>query len=175
VAVSPDGATLYAVNSGPGTVTALDTATGAIRWGPLAVGKNASEAVATTDGKKLYVSVRHEDLVQVVDLSNPAAPRVLDSAVAVGDQPDTLQLTPERRTLVVALRASPAQVDLVDTRSLGVRSVQIPGAATTGHQALSPDGAFTFVAVEGPESVAGLAIIDNREALRPQTPRGGAA
>lgn len=168
VGISADGGTLYAVNTGANTVTALDAFTGAIAWGPLNVGKGPSEAIPTRDGKKLYVSIRDEDIVQVVDLNVPGSPRLLPNPVSVGDQPDTLQLTPDGDLLIVALRGAPARVDLVETRSLSVRSVEIPGATTTGHQSLSLDGQLTFVAIEGakgkdePEGVPGLAVIDNR-------------
>jgi DNA-binding beta-propeller fold protein YncE len=168
VGVSADGRTLYAVNTGTDTVTALDASTGAIAWGPLHVGKGPSEVAVTSDGKRAYVSIRDEDLVRVVDLSSPGAPRLLDPPIGVGDQPDTLQLTPDGRTLVVASRGTPARVDLVDTASGSVRPLEISRATTTGHQALSRDGQFTFVAIEGamgkdePEGVPGVAVIDNR-------------
>ena len=103
VGVSADGRTLYAVNTGTDTVTALDASTGAIVWGPLQVGKGPSEVAVTSNGERAYVSVRDEDLVRVIDLSTRGAPRLLDPPIAVGDQPDTLQLTPDGRTLVVAL------------------------------------------------------------------------
>ena len=168
VGISADGRTLYAVNTGANTVSALDASTGAFAWGPLTVGKGPSEVAPARDGKKLYVSIRDEDMVQVIDLSVPGSPRLLPNPVSVGDQPDTLELTPDGGLLIVALRGTPARVDLVETRGLSVRSVEIPGATTTGHQSLSADGQVTFVAIEGakgkdePEGVPGLAVIDNR-------------
>lgn len=168
VGVAMDGKTLYAVNTGTDTVTALDSSTGAVLWGPLRVGKGPSEVAIAPDGKRAFVSIRDEDLVQIIDLTAPGGPRVVDSPIVVGNQPDTLQLTPDGRTLVVALRGTPARVDLVDTVTASVRPLQIPGATTTGHQALSPDGQLTFVAVEGVkgkdevEGVPGVAVIDNK-------------
>lgn len=168
VGVSADGKTLYAVNTGTDTVTALAASTGAIIWGPLQVGKGPSEVAVASDGKRAYVSIRDEDLVRVIDLSTPATPHVIEPPIAVGDQPDTLQLTPDGRTLVVALRGTPARVDLVDTVTGSVRPLEIPRATTTGHQALSGDGQLTFVAIEGakgkdePQGVPGVAVIDNR-------------
>lgn len=168
VGVATDGKTLYAVNTGTDTVTALDASTGTVLWGPLKVGKGPSEVAVAPDGKRAYVSIRDEDLVQVIDLSVPGRARSVDPPIVVGDQPDTLQLTPDGRTLVVALRGTPARVDLLDTATASVRPLQIPGATTTGHQALSPDGQLTFVAVEGAkgkdetEGVPGVAVIDNK-------------
>jgi hypothetical protein len=39
-----------------------------------------------------------------------------------------------------------ARVDLIDTRTLQVTPVFVEGATTTGHQWLSPDGRYTYVA-----------------------------
>ena len=79
----------------------------------------------------------------------------------VGTRPDTLQLTPDGKLLVVTLRGMPAQISLLDTRTFAVRIVDIPGHVTTGHHWLSEDGRQTFVAVERP---GGLAVVDNRTA-----------
>jgi hypothetical protein len=60
-----------------------------------------------------------------------------------------------------------ARVDLIDTRSLRVTPVFIHGATTTGHQWLSPDGRYTYVAIESAPGLPlppGVAVIDNRGA-----------
>jgi hypothetical protein len=77
----------------------------------------------------------------------------------VGTQPDTLRLAADGKVLVVALRGTPAQISLLDTSSLQVRTVTIPGHLTTGHEWLSANGKFTFVALESP---AGVAVVDNQ-------------
>jgi YVTN family beta-propeller protein len=164
--------TVYAVNSAADTFTALSTATGTPRWFDLPVGDQPSEVLVTPNGRTAYLSIRGEDKVAVYDLAS-GTPRKTGE-VTVGDQPDTLQLTPDRRTLVVAVRgtfASPtgvaARVDLVDTRKLRTTPVWIAGATTTGHQWLSPDGRWTFVAIEsaaGAPLPPGVAVIDNRRA-----------
>jgi DNA-binding beta-propeller fold protein YncE len=128
--------------------------------------------LVTPSGRIAYISIRGEDKIGVFRLAG-AGPRKA-AEVAVGDQPDTLQLTPDGKTLVVALRGtfpSPsgtaARVDLIDTRSLRVTPVFIEGATTTGHQWLSPDGRYTYVAIEsaaGAPLAPGVAVIDNRSA-----------
>jgi YVTN family beta-propeller protein len=170
--VGRDARTLYAVNSEADTFTALDAATGRPRWFDVPVGDQPSEVLVTPNGRTAYISIRGEDRIRVYALGRGNPRQVAE--VPVGDQPDTLQLTPGRRTLVVALRGSfptpqgmAARVELIDTRSLQVTPVLITGATTTGHQWLSPDGRYTYVAIESATGSAlppGVAVIDNRKA-----------
>ena len=157
VTVSPDGKTLYAVNSGANELVALTADNGAREWS-LPMGENPSEMVVAPGGRIGYVSVRNEHTVKVVDLATPA---VIDE-VRVGTEPDTLQLTNDAKTLVVALRGTPAYVTLVDTGDLtGLRWVELDGR-TTGHQWLSADDRHTFVAVESEAGAGSLGVVDNR-------------
>jgi YVTN family beta-propeller protein len=147
--VTQDGKTLYAANSDENTIAALDAQTGVLLWS-LDVGAKPSEILVTPDGEIGYVTVRDENKVKVVDLT---VPEIIDGVV-VGEQPDTLQLTPDLKTLVVALRGTPAQVALLDTATLVVTPVDITPGQTTGHHWLSANGRYTFVAIEEPGSVA---------------------
>ena len=109
------------------------------------------------------MSIRNENKVKEVDLT---VPRLTGREAKVGVEPDTLQLTPDQTTLVVALRGTPAQVSLVKTKApqLQVTRVSVPGR-TTGHQWLSRSGRYTFVATEGPPvGAAGFSVIDNTTA-----------
>lgn len=164
--VSNDGLTVYATNSlgsssasPPGTVSAIDVATGTLRW-EVVVGQNPSEILVTNDEKTAYVTVRTENVVKVLDLTTD--PPMVSATVPIGNQPDTLQLTNDDKTLVVALRGTPA-VTLMDTRTFETRTVPVAGT-TTGHQWLSANGSYTFVAVVGPSGQSGIAVIDNRTA-----------
>ncbi len=151
---TPDGK-LYAVNEGSNDLAALDATTGQLLW-TLPVGNRPSEVLATPDGRRAYVSVRNEDKVKVVAL----ATRAIVGEALVGTQPDTLQLTDDGRILVVALRGTPAQVVFLDTSTLSVTTVNA-GGTTTGHEWLSADSRFTFVAIEGPGDLGSVAVIDN--------------
>jgi YVTN family beta-propeller protein len=156
MSVTQDGKTLFTANQVVNEIAALDALTGAIKWS-LPVGGMPSEVLATTDGKIAYVSLRNDTKVQVVDLDR----RAIVAEVVVGQQPDTLLLTPDGRTLVVTLRGNPAQIAIVDTaNNLAVRQVNI-GGTLAGHHWLSADGRYSFVAVEGPASVA---VVDNQAA-----------
>jgi DNA-binding beta-propeller fold protein YncE len=157
--ISNDGRNLYATNAGTAnTIVKLDARTGTLVW-ETPIGNNPSEILVTQDDKLAYVSVRNENKIRVVDVSGPA-PVVIGNAEADG-QPDTLSLTNDGKTLVVGLRSSPtgrARAALIDTETLITRYVEMPNHTTTGHQWLSANGKFTFMAVESPGAVA---VIDN--------------
>lgn len=157
--ITRDGKNLFATNAGSAnTISKLDATTGAMLW-EIAIGNNPSEILVTPDGKTAYISLRSEHRIQVVDVSGEV-PLLLGSAEAQRE-PDTLSLTNNGKTLVVGLRASPtgrARMGLIDTGSLATTYVEMPGHTTTGHQWLSANGRYTFIAVESPGAVA---VIDN--------------
>jgi YVTN family beta-propeller protein len=157
-----DGKFLYAANSdvvntaSNGYVVKLDAATGTILWS-LNVGNQPSEVTVTPNGKIGYVTVRGENTVKVLDLESAA----IVGSVAVGTQPDTALLTPDGRLLTVALRGNPAQMTIIDTATLSATIVNLTGVLA-GHHDVSPDGRFTYVAVEGGAGLPpGIAIVDN--------------
>jgi DNA-binding beta-propeller fold protein YncE len=159
--ITRNGKDLYATNSRvvrtqPGDVAHLDARTGELLCNTV-VGADPSEILVTPNGKLGYVSVRRENKVKELDLSG-RCPVLTGREAVVGTMPDTLQLTNDGQTLVVALRGTPAQISLLDTESFTVQIVNIPGHTTTGHHWLSANGKFTFVAVESP---GGLAVVDN--------------
>lgn len=159
--ITNDGRDLYATNSRsnrslPGDVARLDARTGALLCNTI-VGADPSEIVVTPNGLIGYVTVRRENKVKELDLGS-TCPALTGREALVGTMPDTMRLTNDGQTLVVALRGTPAQVTLLDTHSFATQVVTIPGHATTGHQWLSANGKLTFVAVESP---GGVAVLDN--------------
>ncbi|HSH77289.1 MAG TPA: YncE family protein [Herpetosiphonaceae bacterium] len=155
VNVTRDGKILLATNSVANEIAALNALTGERLW-TLPVGTNPSEVLASHNGKRAYVSIRNEDMLQVIDLEEPA---LLD-AVYVGDQPDTLQLSPNGSMVVIGLRGTPAQLATVNVGGdLSVEWVNIAGT-TTGHNALSANGRYSFIAIEG--GTPGVAVIDHQ-------------
>ncbi|MGH2405548.1 MAG: beta-propeller fold lactonase family protein [bacterium] len=146
---------LYAVSEVSNELAAIDVRARSLSW-TLVVGNRPSEILVTPDGRTAYVSIRNENKIKVVDLQR----RAVTGEAAVGVQPDTLQLTSDRRTLIVGLRGVPAQLAFVDTTTLQVTWVDV-GGTTTGHQWLSEDSRFTFVAVEGPGDLGSVAVVDN--------------
>ena len=73
----------------PATPWSPSTLTGAIQWS-MRTGANPSELHITHDGRTGYLSVRNDDVVEVLDL----AARQVTRRIPVGDQPDTVQLSP---------------------------------------------------------------------------------
>ena len=162
--ITRDGKDLYATNSRsnrslPGDVAKLDARTGELLCNTI-VGADPSEILATPNGLTGYVSVRRENKVKELDLGGPC-PVLTGREALVGTMPDTMRLTNDKQTLVVALRGTPAQITLLDTHSFATQIVTIPGHATTGHQWLSANGRYTFVAVESGALPAGVAVVHN--------------
>jgi DNA-binding beta-propeller fold protein YncE len=167
--ISRDGEDLYATNEGAtqsamGTLSKLDAETGELVW-EVPIGIRPSEVLVSR--QIAYVTVRNENKVKVLDVGE-AEPELLHQ-VAIGGMPDTMQLTRDRKTLVVGLRAIP-QMALMDTRSLEVRPVTFTGYGISGHQWLTPDGRYTFIALESTVTIrpGAIATVDNRsgEVLR---------
>ena len=166
--ITRDGKDLYATNTRtnrdlPGDVAKLDAHTGELLCNTI-VGADPSEILVTPSGRFAYVSVRRENKVKELDMGGPC-PVLTGREAVVGAMPDTLCLTNDKKTLVVTLRGSPAQITLLDTDSFATQTLTIPGHNTTGHHWLSANGRYTFVAVEAgspPNGLpAGLAVIDN--------------
>ena len=155
VAFSPDGGTLYVASEGAGTVSALAVPSGAPLRSLNVPG--AHELLPSPDGRRLYVSSRPLDLFRVIDLET----WTVTASIPLG-RPDTISASPNGKVLTVGLRTMPASVALVDAESFTVtETIQVAGAGTlAGHQWLSPNRRYTFVAFEGPG--AGLAVIDHR-------------
>jgi DNA-binding beta-propeller fold protein YncE len=160
---SPNGRTLFVASDASNEVVALDPRTGEVLW-RLAV-PGAHELAVTRNGKTAYVARRTANRLSVIDLSRPDA----YTDVLTLQIPDTLQLAAGDRLLTVGLRAMPAQVAVVDTRTLEYELVRIgPFAdATTiaGHQWTSRHGRYTFAAFEGGGS-PGVDVIDHRDGNR---------
>ena len=161
--ITRDGKDLYTTNEGAtqsamGTLSRLDAESGAILW-EVPIGVRPSEVLVSR--KLAYVTVRNENNVKVLDVSG-AKPALLHE-VAIGGMPDTMQLTRNRKTLVVGLRTIP-QMALMDTRSLEVRPVTFAGYGISGHQSLTPDGRYTFIALESTATIrpGAIATVDNR-------------
>jgi YVTN family beta-propeller protein len=153
-APSPEGKMLYAVNSSANKLVALDARTGAIEWS-MPTGSNPSEFHVLRDGKTGYLSVRNLDEIDVVDL----VARQVVRKIPVGDQPDTVQIAPDESFLVVALRATPAEVDVVDLRSFSVSKVVFTGVRLAGHNWLSANARYSYVSLDDP---GGVGVIDHR-------------
>ncbi len=166
-----DGKWILAANEATSSVTILDLPGGKI-VGTVPTGGPPSEVLVTPDGKTAYISLRTGS-IKVVDL--PAG--AVRGEVALPAAADTLQLTPDGRHLAVALRGQPAQLSVLDTKSLTiVRTIDLAGVGTiAGHNWSSANGRYSYVAYMGGAS-PGVAVVDHRSNSVVQTlayPGGG--
>jgi DNA-binding beta-propeller fold protein YncE len=143
---SPDDRFVFVPHEGQNLVTKVSRRTGIVRAevnpGP-AADSSPSEVLPTRDGRTLFVSMRVEDTVRTIDLDTFT---VTGDVVAVGDQPESLILTPGERTLIVSLRGTPARLAIVETDPLSLeQTLDIAGTGTFGDLAIaSPDGRFVY-------------------------------
>ena len=159
---SPDGNTVYVANEVVNELSALNPRTGELLW-TMPV-PSIHELIVTRHGRTAYASCRSASELRVVDLAR----HLVTATVPLGPMPDTLQLSENEMELTVGLRGTPAQVAVVNTRTLTSELVTIGGAGTiAGHQWTSPNGRITFAAFEGPG--AGVAVIDHRRGSVIQT------
>jgi len=161
---SPDGDTVYVANDVGNELAALDPRTGTVRW-TMAV-PAAHELILSRDGETAYVTCRAVSELRVIDLEH----QTVEATIPLGPLPDTLQLSRNGKQLTVGLRGTPAQLAIVDTRTLTFQTVTIAHGAGTiaGHQWTSRDGSVTYAAYEGQsafpgEPTSGVAIIDHRQ------------
>ncbi len=161
--IARNGRDLYATNEGspqpgPGTFSKLDARTGELIW-EQGVGNRPSEVLVDHD--TAYVSVRNDSVIRVYDVGGPLP--VLVGEAEANFMPDTLSLTNDRRTLIVGLRGvanpqTPARMAFIDTHTLATTYLSLPGT-TTGHQWLSRNSRYTFIALESPGQIG---VVDNR-------------
>jgi DNA-binding beta-propeller fold protein YncE len=161
--ITNDGKDLYTTNEGSvqtdtGTLSKLDAATGERLW-EIPTGKRPSEVLVTPNRKTAYVSIRNDNAVKVYDVSGEMP--VLTGDTFIGVQPDTLQMTNDGSTLVVGLRSIP-QLALMDAEALSVRFVTFPGYGISGHEWLSANGKYIFVALESTSvgQPGAIAVVD---------------
>jgi DNA-binding beta-propeller fold protein YncE len=163
--ITPNERWLYATNEGtaqndPGTFSKLDARTGELMW-EQEVGRRPSEVLVSRG--RAYVSVRNDNVIRVYDIRH-GRHDLLGEADA-DFMPDTLSLTNDKRTLIVGLRGTPARMAFIDTSTLATEYLSLPGV-TTGHQWLSRNSRFTFIALEGstgpPPTSGQIAVVDNR-------------
>jgi DNA-binding beta-propeller fold protein YncE len=160
--ITNDGKDLYATNEVANSVSKLDAETGELLW-ELTIGSRPSEVLVTPNRKTAYVTVRNENKVKVLDLSGDTP--IVVGETMIGVQPDTMQISNDGKTLVVGLRAIP-QMALMDTETLGVRPVTFAGYGISGHEWLSANGKFTYIALESMDSTkpGAIAVVENDSA-----------
>ena len=159
--ITRNGRDLYATNEVANSVSKLDARTGELLW-EFPIGNRPSEVLVTRDGETAYVTVRNDNRVKALDVSGEIPALVSDTFIGV--QPDTMQLTKNGKTLVVGLRSIPSQMAVMDTGSLEVRFVAFAGFGISGHQWLSGNDRYTFIALESIDLTkpGAIGVVENR-------------
>lgn len=111
LAISDDGATLYAASANSDTVRLIDTATNTITT-TIAAGDGAYGIALTPDGTRAYVTNSNADTVSVIDRSTNA----VVSTIPVGANPRTVVISPDGAFAYVAnTDADTVSVIAIDT------------------------------------------------------------
>lgn len=139
IAITPDGAKAYVSNTGSGTVTPIDLATGQPGI-PIPVGQRPQGIAVTPDGTKVYVANSASNTVTPITVATntPGTP------ISVGSNPIVVAITPGSRVAFVTNNASAtvSQIDLTTNRV--IRTITIPGGQPAA-VAVTPDGATAWV------------------------------
>jgi DNA-binding beta-propeller fold protein YncE len=160
---SSDGRFVFVPHEGQNLVSMVSERRGVVEAevnpGPAAT-SSPSEVLPTRDGKTLFVSMRNEGRVRVIDLDTFT---VSADFVQVGTQPETLILAPGERTLIVSLRGSPARLAFVDTDAMQLEgTLDLAGTGSFGDlAAASPDGRYVYATFDRTMSgQGGVAKVD---------------
>lgn len=186
LASSSKGDRLYVANNGTsyathlkGSLAVLDVAGNKVLGSVETAGYPLAVAAVTQGAdadRKVYVSSERDALVSVVDVSDPANPK-LTRNIATGAHPMALLLSPSQDRLYVA-NASSDTVSVIDTagdrvvRTILLRPAQartLPGATPTG-LALSPDGSRLYASLGDMNAVAVVDVPSGK--LRGYIPAG---
>jgi DNA-binding beta-propeller fold protein YncE len=113
LALSADGATLYALNVSDNCLYALDTADGAAR-ARLEVGDHPVTCRLSADGKTLYVADWGGAEVVALDISSPGSPSVA-ARLKTGEHPNDIALSGDGRMFVSCGNSD--EVTVYDTKT----------------------------------------------------------
>jgi YVTN family beta-propeller protein len=155
IAVSRDGARLYAVHVYGKMVTAVDLSTGAIT-GTAKFAAEPYTCVLSPDGQTLYVSLWGGAKVLVLDAKTLGA----KGDITVGEHPNALTLSADGTRLFVACANTNAVwvIDLATSKATEQISIalfpQSPPGSTPNALALSPSGQHLLVANADNNTVA---------------------
>ncbi|MGA2811703.1 MAG: YncE family protein [Candidatus Acidiferrum sp.] len=130
---SPDGKTLAVVSIASNSVTLIDTATNRIK-GIVYVGRSPHEAFFTTDGAELWVTVRGEDYVSVID---PVAQKEI-RRIQLPNGPGMTIFSTDGRYGFICSSFTP-EMDVVDTKSHAVLARLSQASPFCPNIAVSPE------------------------------------
>ena len=161
IAVSPDGAAVYAVNDLDGFLYVLDGRTGET-VSRVNLGDHPFAAKLSRDGKRLYVTLIGAAQVVAVDVADAAQPKIVERLDAE-PHPNDLVITADDRLFVSCGNTNHViAIDLKTKAKMEAINVapspKAPVGSTPNSVALSPDGHELYVADADNNSVAVVSI-----------------
>jgi len=124
--VTPDGKSVYVINSSNNSVSVIDTATNMVT-ATVYVGYYPWGVAVTPDGKSVYVTNGDSDTVSVIDTTTNA----VTANVSVGDYPRGVAVTPDGNR-VYAANFSSNTVSVIDTSTNTVSATVAVGIKPLG-------------------------------------------
>ena len=149
IALTPDGAYAYVVNSGPGgsvlcTVSVIQTSDNIV-IATIPVGDNPSAIAITPDGAYAYVTNYNSHTVSVIQTSDNTVIKSIDVAV----NPYGIAITPDGAYAYVTHATSSGIVSVIRTSDNTVtKSIDVVAVNPRGI-AITPDGAYAYVTTDG--------------------------
>jgi YVTN family beta-propeller protein len=144
--VNPNAPFAYSASLSTNRIVAIDTDTND-RQAPAFFGEASRQRYVqmdvTADGDTAFVTGQVAGQVQVLNLDDPAAPRLVDS-VDVGAEPWHPQLSADGETLYFGSKATDTVYGM-DTETFDTTTITGEGLAEPHGSALSPDGQTLYV------------------------------
>ncbi|MFC1411357.1 beta-propeller fold lactonase family protein [Streptacidiphilus sp. N1-12] len=144
----PAATTVYTADSGSGTVTAINTATGAV-VATVPVGTNPSGVAEDAARSHVYVANTGDGTVSVIDTATDTVTAVVPGFA----HPFGLAVTPDGGRVYVT-NESGNTVSVIDTATDTVSGGPITVGANPFRVTVSPDGADVYVSNSGSNSVS---------------------
>jgi YVTN family beta-propeller protein len=144
----------YVVNSGSGSVSAIDPATNSVAR-TIAVGSNPRAIATTPDGKTAYVSDADSGSISAIDTATNSVAKT----IAVGSARKAIAVSPDGKTAYVANFFSES-VSAIDTATNSVAKMITVGKVPVAI-AIGPDGKTAYVANSDSESVSSIDTATN--------------
>lgn len=152
---SRDGRYLDAVSVSSNAVQIVDTATNKV-VDTYYVGRAPHEAFISPDGKQVWIAVRGQDYISVIDLASDAETRI---ETAKG--PSKTVFSPDGRTAYVN-HLGVGELDVIDVRSKRITARVALSAGGSADLAVSPDGGEVWLGHPGTGKTTVVGIQDLR-------------
>lgn len=151
----------YVSNSGSATVAAINLATGSAKVLP--VGENPQGAVATRDGKRIYMTVSGANSIIVLD----AEKQTMIGRIAVGNGPARVALTADEKTLVYNGALTLGFADVAALKQTA--EVALPGRPLS--MTLSNDGERVYLGIQDSDKIVVASVAGRRIVRTFDTPK----